>query len=34
MARAIEFVRGIPGVRGALVVIGKDMAGWGEIELV
>ena len=34
MARAIGFVRGIRGVRGALVVIGKDLAGWGEIELL
>jgi len=34
LASALEFVRGIPYVLGAVAIIGDKMAAWGDIELV
>lgn len=31
--RALELVRAIPGVRGALLVVGDRLGAWGEVEL-
>ncbi|MFH1059280.1 MAG: UPF0280 family protein [Pseudomonadota bacterium] len=30
---ALDWAQGLPGVRGALVILGDQMAAWGEIEL-
>jgi ApbE superfamily uncharacterized protein (UPF0280 family) len=34
LAPALEWVGQVPGVSGALVVLGKHLAAWGEITLV
>ncbi|HOX04864.1 MAG TPA: UPF0280 family protein [Planctomycetota bacterium] len=34
LAAAMEFAEGIPGLAGALAVIGENLAAWGEMELV
>lgn len=34
LASALEFVRGIPYVLGAVAVVGDKLAVWGDIELV
>lgn len=34
MAGALEWAQGVPGVKGALVVLAKHLAAWGEITLV
>lgn len=34
MAPAIQWAQGVPGVLGALVVLGRHLAAWGEIALV
>jgi ApbE superfamily uncharacterized protein (UPF0280 family) len=31
---AMEFAEGLPGLLGALAIIGGDLAAWGEMELV
>ncbi|MDO9536629.1 MAG: UPF0280 family protein [Bacillota bacterium] len=31
---AIEFAKRIPGVKGALVILGEKLAAWGEIQLM
>ncbi|WP_027360077.1 UPF0280 family protein [Desulforegula conservatrix] len=31
---ALEMAKNIPGVKGALVVLGKQMGGWGDMEIV
>ncbi len=33
LVRAVERVRGIRGVRGALIIVGPHLASWGAIEL-
>jgi ApbE superfamily uncharacterized protein (UPF0280 family) len=33
LAGALEWVAAVPGVAGALVVIGEDLAAWGALEL-
>ncbi|MFZ5585682.1 MAG: UPF0280 family protein [Thermodesulfobacteriota bacterium] len=30
---ALDWAQGVPGVRGALVILGERLAAWGEIEL-
>jgi ApbE superfamily uncharacterized protein (UPF0280 family) len=32
--RAIAFGKGIRGVSGIVVVVGRDMGAWGQVELV
>lgn len=34
LAQALDWVQGVPGVLGALVVKGSRLAAWGEVELV
>lgn len=34
LAAAMEFAEGLPGLSGALAVIGEDLAAWGGMELV
>jgi uncharacterized protein len=31
---AMEFVKKIPGVKGALLILGEKLAAWGEIQLM
>eukprot|EP01022_Parablepharisma_sp_SALTPOND_P036226 TRINITY_DN9812_c0_g1_i1.p2 TRINITY_DN9812_c0_g1~~TRINITY_DN9812_c0_g1_i1.p2 ORF type:complete len:201 (-),score=92.41 TRINITY_DN9812_c0_g1_i1:102-704(-) len=31
---ALDWISGVPGVQGALIVIGAKLAAWGEMELV
>ena len=30
---ALQFTRGIPGVKGALLILGDKIAAWGQVEL-
>lgn len=34
LAKALDWAQGVPGVLGALVVKGSQLAAWGEVELV
>jgi len=34
LARAMEWAEGVAGLSGALVVMGEDLAAWGQVELV
>jgi hypothetical protein len=34
LAPALEWTRGVPGISGALVVLGERMAAWGRLTLV
>lgn len=34
LGAALEWVRSVPGVLGALVIVGNQLAAWGEIELI
>jgi ApbE superfamily uncharacterized protein (UPF0280 family) len=34
LASAMDFAEGIPGISGALAIIGENLAAWGEMELV
>jgi ApbE superfamily uncharacterized protein (UPF0280 family) len=34
LAAAMEFAEGLPGLSGALAIVGEDLAAWGEMELV
>jgi ApbE superfamily uncharacterized protein (UPF0280 family) len=31
--RALEFAQGVPGLRGAIVILGEDMGVWGDLKL-
>jgi len=31
---ALELARSIPGIRGALLIVGGDLGAWGELEIV
>lgn len=32
--KAIDFARGIPGILGAVVIVGEALGAWGDLELV
>ncbi|MCA1989441.1 MAG: hypothetical protein LDL07_09915, partial [Desulfarculus sp.] len=34
LATALDWAQGVPGVLGALVIKGSQLAAWGEVELV
>jgi ApbE superfamily uncharacterized protein (UPF0280 family) len=34
LEKALEFAGRLPGVKGALVILGEKLAAWGEIELM
>jgi uncharacterized protein len=34
LATAMEWVQSVPGIDGALAIVGEDLAAWGSIELV
>ena len=31
--KGIRFAQGIPGVFGAMIILGDSLASWGEIEI-
>ena len=33
LGKAIDFVRKLPGVEGALIILGDEIAAWGEVQL-
>ncbi|MDY7030952.1 MAG: UPF0280 family protein, partial [Thermodesulfobacteriota bacterium] len=32
--KALQFASGIKGVLGVLIIMGREMAAWGKLELV